>query len=284
LIFFRTFKEKSMEYNIILKNGQVLRGFMSSPGQNSRANIIFVHGLGEHIGRYVEWAEMLNKEGIGFTGVDLPGHGKSDGARGNIKSNFLTDEMIGILIDGIKNTFPGNAVLLYGHSLGGGIVLDYILRKAPEIKGAIVTSPWLKLSFQPSKFKIGLATVMKNILPDLVQPSGLVVDHISHDTTVVEKYKSDPLVHDKISVSLFHNAMSAGVSSLKNASRLNIPLLMMHGGEDRICSPEGSSEFASKTSLAELKIWDGGYHELHNELFRNEVFDWLISWVNKTIK
>jgi acylglycerol lipase len=257
---------------------------MASPGSNTRANIIFVHGLGEHTMRYSDWADMLNKEGIGFTGVDLPGHGKSDGARGNIKSYDLTDEMIGILLDGIRNTFPGTPVFLYGHSLGGGIVLDYILRKIPEIKGAIVTAPWLRLSFQPSNFKIGLAKVMKNILPDFVQPSGLVVDHLSHDRAEVEKYKADPLVHDKISVSLFQNAMSTGASSLNNASGLKIPLLIMHGNEDLICSPEGSREFASKTDLAELKIWDGGYHEIHNELFRSDVFAWLISWINKTIK
>lgn len=272
-----------MEYNIRLKNGQVLRGLMTSPGHDTRANIIFVHGLGEHMGRYAGWAEMLNKQGIGFTGVDLPGHGKSDGARGNIKSYSNTDEMISILLEGIRNTFPGNPVLLYGHSLGGGIVLDYILRKNPNINGAIVTSPWLKLSFQPSKFKIGLASAMKNILPNLVQPSGLVVDHISHDRAVVDKYNADPLVHNKISVSLFHNAMNAGANSLKNASHLSIPLLLMHGSEDLICSPDGSREFAAKASLTDLKIWDGGYHELHNELFRNEVFEWLISWINKTI-
>jgi acylglycerol lipase len=273
-----------MEYNIKLKNGQVLRGLMASPGDNTRANIVFIHGLGEHIGRYAEWADWLNKEGFGFTGVDLPGHGKSDGSRGNIKSYDLTDEMIEILLNGVRNTFPGIPVFLYGHSLGGGIILDYILRKAPEIKGAIATAPWLRLSFQPSKFKIGLANIMKNIMPNLAQPSGLVVDHISHDITVIEKYKSDSLVHDKISVSLFQNAMSAGANSLDNASGLKIPLLLMHGSDDLICSPEGSREFASRTNLAELKIWDGGYHELHNELFRSVVFAWLLNWLNKTIK
>ena len=280
LINFCTFKEKTMEYSIKLKNGQVLRGMIASPGEKIRAVIIFVHGLGDHIQRYDSWVELFNKEGIGFTGVDLPGHGHSDGIRGNIKSYALTDEMIDILKDSAAKTFPGIPVFLYGQSLGGGIVLDYLIRRNPEIKGAIVTSPWLKLAFEPSKFKLGLASVLKNILPGLIQPSGLVADHISHDKEVVSRYIADPLVHNKISVSLFHDAMSAAGNSLANAAGLKIPLLLMHGSDDLICSPEGSREFASKTKMAELKIWEGGYHELHNEPFRKDVFKFLINWIN----
>ncbi len=272
-----------MDYSIKLKNGQVLRGLIASPGENTRAVIIFVHGLGEHIQRYTSWYGWLNNEGIGFTGVDLPGHGRSDGKRGYIKSYSSTDEMIDILYKSVKSTFPEIPVFLYGHSLGGGIVLDYILRKKPEMKGVVVTSPWLKLSFEPDKSKLALASLLKNIFPGLLQPSGLVVDHMSHDKEVVEKYKADPLVHYSISVSLIHNAMTAASFSLDNASELKIPLLLMHGSDDKICSPEGSRQFASKTKLAELKIWDGGYHELHNEPFNKEVFAYLRDWIVKMI-
>jgi alpha-beta hydrolase superfamily lysophospholipase len=191
--------------------------------------------------------------------------------------------MIDILHDSVNKTFPGIPVFIYGHSLGGGIVLDYLLRKKPEVKGAIVTSPWLKLSFQPDKFKIGLASVMKHIIPGLIQPSGLVVDYISHDREVVNKYIADPLVHDKISVSLFHSAMSAASYSLAHASELKTPLLIMHGSDDMICSPEGSREFASKTPMAELKIWESGYHELHNEPFKQDVFEFMVNWINTKI-
>lgn len=272
-----------MDYNIRLKNGLVLKGMISSSGENARANIVFVHGLGEHIHRYDTWAGLLNREGIGFTGVDLPGHGLSDGARGFIKDYSVTDEMIEILLRSAASTFPEIPVFIYGHSLGGGIVLDYLVRESPAVKGAIVTSPWLKLSFEPSKFKLALASVMKSILPGLIQPSGLVVEHISHDPEVVEKYKSDKLVHDKISVSLFTSAMNAGNYALTHASNLKVPLLLMHGSDDQICSPEGSREFASKTPLAELKIWQGGYHELHNDTLKNEVFEYLMKWINSKL-
>jgi acylglycerol lipase len=272
-----------MEYSIKLKNGLVLRGLILSPGDKSRANIIFIHGHGEHIRRYSGWAELLNKEGIGFTGVDLPGHGRSDGPRGYIKSYALTDEMIEIIYNSAVNTFPGIPILIYGHSMGGGIVLDYLIRKKPVIKGAIITSPLLKLAFEPSKSRLVLASVMKHLLPGLIQGSGLIVDHISHDREEVEKYKADPLVHDRISLSLFHSIMSAAAFSLDHASELEVPLLLMHGSDDMICSPEGSSIIASKAPKAELKIWEGGYHELHNETFRLDVFAYLMKWINKTL-
>lgn len=270
-----------MDFNIKLKNGQVLRGIIQSPGENTNAVIILVHGLGEHIQRYNHWADMFKKEGVAFAGLDLPGHGRSDGRRGNIQNYSQLAEMIDILLNSCRQTFPGIPLYLYGHSLGGGIVLDYILQRNPRIKGAIVTSPWLRLAFEPSKMKRALASIMKYILPGLIQPSGLNVSHISHDLTVVEKYNADPLVHGKISVSLFNAAMNAGSYSLSHASELKVPVLLMHGSDDQICSPDGSREFAGKSNKVELKIWDGGYHELHNEPFNEDVFKYIMKWIYK---
>jgi len=270
-----------MDFNIRLSRGNVLKGIVSSPGEKTRAIIIMVHGLGEHINRYSDWAGLFREKGFAFLGVDMPGHGSSPGKRGYIRSYSVTDEMIDTLIHTSKMTFPGCPVFLYGHSLGGGIVLDYLVRKKPGIKGAIVTSPWLKLSFEPAKSKIMLASLVKNVLPGLTQPSGLNVNHISHENAVVEKYTNDPLVHGKIAVSLFYSAMQAGKNALQNAAELTIPVLLMHGSDDMITSPEGSREFAEKSNKVELKIWQGGYHELHNEKFRGEVFDYILKWITK---
>jgi acylglycerol lipase len=270
-----------MDFNIKLSNGQILRGMIKSPGEKTKAVIILVHELGEHIQRYSYWADMFKNEGIGFAGVDLPGHGRSEGRRGNIRSYSLLREMIDILLKSCHKTFPGIPVYIYGQSLGGGIVLDYLLHRNPNVKGAIVTSPWLSLSFRPARIKLIMASVMKYILPGLLQPAGLNISHISHDEAVVEKYKTDPLVHGKISISLFHEAMKAAGYSLSHASELKVPVLVLHGSDDQITSPEGSREFAGKSNMAELKIFDGGYHELHNEPFKDEVFKYILYWINR---
>lgn len=272
-----------MDFNIKLSNGFILRGFINSPGERMKAMIIMVHGLGEHIRRYSGWSGLFSEAMMGMAGVDLPGHGLSDGKRGHIRSYSLTDEMTGILLNECRKTFPGVPLFLYGHSLGGGMVLDYMLRKNPEVRGVVVTSPWLKLSFEPDSMKIRLAGIMKNILPSLTQSSGLVTDHISRDAEVVELYRKDPLVHGLISVSLFHSAMTAAKESLKNASSLKKPLLLMHGTGDLICSSEGSREFAANTPLAELRLWDGAYHELHNDLCRHEVFNAVRTWIENLL-
>lgn len=270
-----------MDFNIKLSNGQVLRGMIKSPGEDLKAVVVFVHGIGEHIHRYDQWASRFNKEGFGFAGVDLPGHGRSDGRRGNIKNYILLGEMIDILLKSCKNTFPGKPVYIYGHSLGGGIVLDYILHRNPKVKGAIITGPLLRLAFEPPKIKLVLASVMKSILPGLIQPTRLNTSHISHDKEVVEKYDADPLVHGKISVSLFDESMKAARYSLDHASDLKIPTLILHGSKDMLTSSEGSREFAAKTDKVELKIWEGGYHELHNEPFKDEVFKYIMDWINR---
>lgn len=272
-----------MDFSIKLSNGKLLNGVIQSPGENIRAVVIMVHGLGEHIQRYNHWAEMFRKEGIGFTGMDLPGHGRSEGRRGNIKSYDLLDEMINILINNCKMTFPGLPIFLYGHSLGGGVVLNYLVRKNPRIKGAIASAPLLRLAFQPPKIKLLLASVMKFLLPGLVQPSGLEIKYLSHDTEVVEKYRTDPLVHGKISVSLFQGSMSAADYTLHHASELKVPTLIIHGSDDIIVSPEGSREFAGKAEMAEIKIWAGGFHELHNEPFNKEVFGYIMNWINSKL-
>lgn len=270
-----------MDFNIKLRNGQVLKGIIQSPGENTKAVIVLVHGLGEHIQRYNQWSDRFKAEGFAFVGVDLPGHGRSGGRRGYIKSYQLLSEMIDILLKTVQNTFPGLPVYLYGHSMGGGIVLDYLIRKNPKIQGAIVTSPWIRLSFQPARIKLLMASVLKHIMPGLVQSSGLEVSDLSHNGTISDAYEKDPLVHGRISVSLFVSTMNAGEHSLKHASELKVPTLLLHGSDDRICSPQASREFASKSTMVDLKIWDGGYHELHNEPFKDEVFRFIMSWLRR---
>ncbi|NSW93605.1 MAG: alpha/beta hydrolase [Bacteroidales bacterium] len=272
-----------MDINIRLGNGQVLRGLILSPGDRLRAVVIMVHGLGEHIFRYEAWAKKFNMIDIGFAGVDLPGHGRSDGKRGHIKSYRDLYEMLDILISEAGKTFNGLPVFIYGHSLGGNVVLSYLLKQSPRIRGAIVTSPWLRLAFQPSEAKIKAAAFMKHFLPAMVQASGLVTEHLCHDTEVVEKYRKDKLVHDKISLKLFSEAVKSAGYILSHSEELKIPLLIMHGDSDMITSSEATAGFARKAPHTQLKIWEGGYHELHNEPFRDQVFSEISGWIEKRL-
>jgi len=235
------------------------------PSSETRAMIILIHGLGEHIGRYQEWANLFADRGVGFVGVDLPGHGYSPGRRGFIKSYDVISEIIDILISTTNHTFPSVPLYLYGHSMGGTLALRYLIETNPELNGAIITSPWLKLAFEPPKSKIALAKALNYIFPWLVQPSGLRAGHISHDTEIVEQYKSDPLGFGKISVRLFNIAIKSASYVLKHSGDLKTHTLLLHGKADKITSLEASKEFAmgnNKTEFIEFTHEESAFVKL----------------------
>ena len=269
-----------MDFYIRLDNGMKLKGVIISPGEKIRAIIVLIHGFGEHIGRYQEWANLFLDREIGFVGIDLPGHGHSPGRRGFIKSYDIISEIIDILVSTVSRTFPAVPLYLYGHSMGATFALRYLIKKNPRLSGAIITSPWLKLAFQPPKIKIVLAKALNYVLPWLVQPSGLKAKHISHDTEIVEQYKNDPLGFGKISVRLFNIAMQSADYVVKNTGELKIRTLLLHGGDDKITSIEASKEFAAGNNKTKFIEVEGGYHELHNEAFKHQVFEKIIDWID----
>ena len=246
-----------------------------------KASVALVHGMGEHIMRYDHWAEKFVNRGYAVTGMDHRGHGRSEGKRGHTPSYESLLKDVDILIKKSLEFFPGKPVILYGHSLGGSIVLNNALTRN-NVSKYIVTSPWLRLSFKPSSIKLALAKTMKRILPGLLQPSGLNVGHISHVPEVIKAYQNDPLVHDRISVRMFISAYTRGEWALANAGKLDRPLLLMHGGDDKLTSADASRRFAEKAGKnVEFKIWKEMYHELHNEIIKDEVFEYIIDWLKK---
>jgi alpha-beta hydrolase superfamily lysophospholipase len=284
MVFFCNFIEKKgMDISIRLSNGQLLRGIIRSPGENIRAVVIFVHDLCDHVQRYSSWIEKFSGRNFGFVAFDLPGHGRSDGKRGNIKSYSLPREMLDTLIKENKKTFPGVPVFLYGYGMGGVIVLEYILKRNPVVAGAVISSPWLKLSFKPYGKRNLLSRAISGLYPSFTKPAGLDSSHFSHDQGFRDKYLADPLIHGQISVSLYKSALSAADYSLRKAPDLKVPVLMMHGSGDLIASPDGTREFASRTNMAQIKIWEDGYHELHGELFKEELFEYISDWIEKHI-
>ncbi len=245
-----------------------------------KALILLVHGLGEHAGRYAGWAGRFNERGVTLRAFDLPGHGRSDGRRGVIPSPEKVYDTIDIIIQSLATEFPGVPLFIYGHSLGGGIVLNYLIRRRPHVNGAIITSPWVKLSVTPAPFKVLLANIAKKLMPGMIQPSGLKTEHLSRDPEVVKAYKADPLVHGVISAGLFGWMTAAAEETLNRASEINLPILLAHGRDDMISSPSGSVQVAESAPRATLKLWEGGYHELHNDLLKEEHFEFIIEWID----
>lgn len=252
------------------------------PDVSPRAVLALVHGHGEHIGRYAHVGKALTDAGYALVGFDARGHGRSTGPRGHTPSyNALMDD-ISAFLSTLETKYPGLPLFLYGHSMGGNQVLNYALRRHPPIRGVIATGPWLSLSFDPPPIKVILGKFMNNVFPSFTQASGLATTGLSHDPEVVRNYDNDPLGHNKITARLFFGIYESGLWALEHASELSLPLLLMHGGADPVTSPEASRQCAAKAGgEVTLRIWDGLYHEIHNEPEKGEVFEVMIEWLDK---
>ncbi|MDZ7634037.1 MAG: alpha/beta hydrolase [Bacteroidales bacterium] len=257
--------------------------YIFNTSEAPKAVILLVHGLGEHAGRYEGWAARFNERGVALRAFDLPGHGNSEGRRGVIAFPAKVFDTIDKISEEIATEFPGVPLFLYGHSLGGGIVLNYLVSRRPRVQGAIVTSPWLMLTESPARFKMLVANVAKKLMPGMTQPSGLKTGYLSRDPGVVDAYQNDPLVHDMISAGLYGWVTDTAAETLSRASEITVPLLIAHGRNDMITSPSGSLQVAGAAPKATIKLWEGGYHELHNDLLKDEHFDFITEWIDTLI-
>jgi alpha-beta hydrolase superfamily lysophospholipase len=215
---------------------------------------------------------------------DLRGHGKSEGLRGHFLSADLILKDIDLLLERARIRFPGIPLILYGHSLGGILVLYYSLKRNPDVKGVLATSPGLHTALEKQPLKILAARILGTIAPTFTMPSGLDDNGLSHDKAVILQYRQDPLVHDRLSVGFGKVMLGVIDWTLSHAGEFSLPLLLIHGKADSIAYPESSSEFAAQVNQnCHLVLWEDGFHELHNEPFKEEVFNTMISWANSLL-
>lgn len=250
-----------------------------------KALIALIHGLGEHNGRYLHVGKTMTDVGYALVGFDLRGHGRSGGTRGHFPSLESIMQDIRQFFKYLVQRYPDIPHFIYGHSLGGLLSLTYALHYPNGLNGVIVTGAALRSPLQEQKLKITMAKVLGSLVPSVVIPSGLDATTISRDADVVKKYVNDPLVHDKTSLGLGKAAINAVDYCFSHAPEFKPPLLIMHGAADKLTYPSGSEDFAKLASETNndvtLKLWDGLYHEVHNEPEKAEVFKLMIEWLDK---
>lgn len=249
-----------------------------------KAVVCLVHGFNEHSTRYAHVAETLNNAGYAVLTYDGLGHGQTTGKRGHAPSYEATMDSVGKVVEEANKRYPGLKVYVYGHSMGGNIATNYVLRRQPKIAGLVATGPLYKLGFEPPAIKVMLAKIMVNIYPAFTEAAELDTNALSRDKAVVDAYNKDPYNHGKITAGTFLGFFEAGKYAIAHANDLKIPALIMHGTADKLTSPEGSKEFVANApkDLVSSKFWDGYYHELHNEpaAERKQVIDYIINWLD----
>ena len=241
-----------------------------------------VHGLGEHAGRYERFAHGMAKHGFGTFALDLRGHGNSPGQRGHVDSWSQWTDDVSAFVAHVAGVGGGEVVPL-GHSFGGAAVLSTVLAgKLSSARRFIVSSPALKVKVKVPKWKIKLGTTASKVLPKLALDNEVDAKLLSRIPEVVEGYRTDPLVHSKISSRLYTEWLAASRDILNRAGEIKVPFLILAGTDDGLIDPEGSKELHEKApAMSQLSLLEGRYHEPFNDRDSKEVFTLIASWLAK---
>ena len=248
--------------------------------------VCIIHGFGEHIGRYRHVMQSLNDSKFNVYGVDLRGHGRSGGLKGHAPDLISLINDIEEFLKIVRAEHLYLPLFLFGHSMGGNLVLNYILRdKSKELLGFIVSAPWIKLAFTPPRWKEQLGRLMARIAPKVRQPNGLNSLHLSKDPEVSRKYDHDPLVNFKISAGLF-SAINFGAAYLvEHQNKIKLSGFVFHGQSDAIIDYKATMKLAlGNPDHIKWKLWEGVFHEAHNDLEQKEVLKEWIDWMIHKIK
>ncbi len=248
---------------------------------NAKACVVLVHGMGEHSSRYQSFViPELVASGYAVLAYDQFGHGKTEGKRGHTPGYEALLDCLEKMEEKAYEVFPDIPFFLYGHSMGGNVVINYMMRRHTRAIGAVVTSPFLKLAFRPPGWKMFLGRILLKIAPSVTMPSELEVEAISRIEEEVKKYVEDPMVHDKISPNYSFPIIDAGLWAVENAAQCKLPVLLLHGTSDRLTDYKATTLFSKRALSATLHLIEGGYHELHNDSDREKTLQTIIHWLS----
>jgi alpha-beta hydrolase superfamily lysophospholipase len=255
------------------------------PEEKASAGLAVVHGFGEHSGRYGNVVRYFVPRGFAVFGFDLRGHGRSPGQRGFIRDwSDLRNDTQAFLAD-VRGHAPGLPLFLYGHSLGGLIVLDYALHRVDGLQGVIATGPLLGPPQIPP-ILLSLSKLLSRVWPTLSLGSGLDPTRISRDPEVVRAYVDDPLVHSKGTPRLGAETQRVAAWVQDHATEWKLPLLIVHGADDRLAPAVFSREFFEKVRADDKERIEvaGGFHEPHNDLGKDVVFAEIELWLRRHMR
>lgn len=248
-----------------------------------KAILVVVHGFGEHSGRYANLVNHLVPQGYTLYISDLRGHGRSPGQRGHIDSwrDYWLD--LALFRHSIEMVEPRLPMFLYGHSMGSLIVLDYLSHQTPGLRGAIVSGVLLEPGQPASPLLVWFARLLSHYWPAAPLRLNLNVNALSRDPEVVRAYRSDPLVHNRVSARWGTEVLQTIESVKAHVKDIRDPLLILHGEADNINKVEGARWLFREIPFTdkELHIYPGGYHEPHNDLDKAQVLQDIAEWLER---
>lgn len=251
----------------------------------SDATILITHGVAEHSECYNHTAEALANQRFQVFAWDLPGHGKSYGQRGYVKSFDEFTSRMDFVVNEVKKLIPDDQPLyLFAHSLGGLITLKYVLDypKTP-VKAVLLSSPALGVKVQVPVIKDRAARILNIVAPKLTIPHELNFEDLSRDRAMISNYSKDPLRHKKYSAPLYLGILSAMEEVHARAHHIEIPIYIQAAGQDRIVDTVATQQFFKRlgSSNKKMKVYEDSFHEIFNDINRQEVVDDLVGYLRQ---
>lgn len=253
------------------------------PVAEPRAVVALVHGVTEHCGRYLNVVDLLTTGCYLVYAFDQRGHGRSPGQRVHIDHWREYRGDLKAFLELIGKQAPGKPIFLYGHSMGALVVLDYLVHDSSGLKGAIISGAPIEPEGVGNPFLIALARALSGIWPRFSLDPGLDPTAISRDPQAVEAYLTDPLCTHKVTVRWGTESLEAVARVKERAAEIDLPILLIHGEDDRLNLAEGSRFLYEQIAHPDktLQVYPGGYHDLHNDLDHEKVLADVKSWLDQ---
>ena len=251
---------------------------------DNTANLIIVHGVAEHSGRYIHVAEYFHERGFNVYTGDLLGHGLSDGHRVYINSADDYIEDVNFFIRRVENNRP---TFILGHSMGGFITLYYGVKwHNPKINGLIVSSPYLKERIDIPKSKLVLGRAVAKLYPKLNLKSGIKSYMVCRDKEVCRKYEEDKLNTSTVTVGWFVAMEKARKYTIENVRSFHYPCLMLQAGGDIIVDPGANKSYFEDIPVKdkEYELYEGFYHEILNDPEKEKALGRIYGWIEARIQ
>lgn len=267
--------------SVFLGKGDIKIFYKADKVKHPKAAVIFVHGICEHLGRYEYIKDKFNANGYNVYRYDARGHGKSEGKRGCLKdfNDYLDD--LDTLVNKVKIENKDLKIIIVGHSMGGLVATAYACNHPSKVDLLVLSGA---CNVCPS-----VANALKYLpynLMGVLKYVNRLGKEVCSVTEVVEEYEKDPLVLKKVSYRLLGNAFVKGTRYVsKNIEKINCPVLVLHGEKDSTVVKEtGQWTFDNLKCIdKQIKIYPDLYHEIFNEVSKDEVIQDLLDWCNERV-